>query len=237
MFCTGGIATAQTRISGNVKDSSGEVLPFTTVRLKDTHIGCTTDNNGNFSFTGPIDGETLIVSSIGYKDFSLKLSEKTKFPINVTLIPTTYNISEVEIKPERERYRRQDNPALDLAKELISKKESESPYQHDYVSKNRYEKFNVALDNFNEEKQQQLLFRRFDFLKEYIDTSLVSGKPILNISSRELVATDYFQKRPNKENIFLFLRIIVWVPCVLLPFQVFCHRNIPIYTKSMERKY
>lgn len=199
ILCTGGIAVAQTRISGNVKDTSGEVLPYTTVRLKDTHIGCTTDNNGNFSFTGPTNGETLIISSIGYEDFSIKLSSKTIFPINVTLVPTTYDISEVEIKPERERYRRENNPALELAKELISKKESESPYQHEYVSKNRYEKFNIALDNFNEEKQQQLLFRRFDFLKEYIDTSFVSGKPILNISSRELVATDYYQRRPEKE--------------------------------------
>ena len=199
MFCTGGIATAQTRISGNVKDLSGESLPYTTVRLKDSHIGCTTDNNGNFSFSGPIEGQTLIISSIGYKDYSLKLSSKTKFPISVTLHPTTYDISEVEIKPEKERYRRDDNPALELAKELISKKETESPYQHSYVSKDRYEKFNVALDNFDEEKQQQLLFRRFDFLKEYIDTSLVSGKPILNISSRELVATDYYQNKPRKE--------------------------------------
>ena len=43
------------------------------------------------------------------------------------------------------------------------------------------------------------MFKRFPFLKEYVDTSLVSGKPILNVSTRELVATDYFRLKPKRE--------------------------------------
>ena len=39
-----------TRVSGNVKDIEGEVLPYTTIRLKNTSTGCITDYNGNFSF-------------------------------------------------------------------------------------------------------------------------------------------------------------------------------------------
>ena len=40
------------RISGNVKDEKGEILPYATIRLKDTSTGCITDYNGNFSFNG-----------------------------------------------------------------------------------------------------------------------------------------------------------------------------------------
>ena len=45
------------RISGNVKDEKGEILSYVTVKLKDTSTGCITDNNGNFSFNGKIDGQ------------------------------------------------------------------------------------------------------------------------------------------------------------------------------------
>lgn len=189
---------AQVRINGTVKDINGEKLPYTTVRIVDSSYGCITDNNGLFSFMGPTNGTTLLISSIGYNNVSVTLSPSTRYPLQIILHPADYELSEVEITPEKERYRKKDNPAVELINLLIAKKKEENPEANQYVSKDRYEKFVVALDNFNEEKQQQLLFRKFDFLKNYIDTSLVSGKPILNISIRELAATDYFQQKPER---------------------------------------
>ena len=80
------------RISGNVKDDKGEILPYATVRLKDTSTGCITDYNGNFSFNGKVNGQTLVVSSIGYQDYQLELSSKTVFPLKIILKETTYEI-------------------------------------------------------------------------------------------------------------------------------------------------
>lgn len=187
------------RISGNVKDSNGEALPYTTVRIKDTANGCITDYNGNFSFNGRVDGQTLIVSSVGYQDYSITLTTRTTFPLKVILKPVSYDIEEVVIKPRKERYVKKGNPAVELAEEIIKRREHDNPFLNDYVSRERYETFTIALDNFTEEKQQQAMFRKFPFLKDYVDTSLVSGKPILNISTRELAATDYFQRRPSRQ--------------------------------------
>lgn len=189
---------AQVRVSGKVKDENGEVIPYTTVRLKDTSIGCTTDNNGNFSFTGPAIGKTLQISSIGYENYEVAITGSTRYPLQITLHSATYSVGEVEIKPKRERYVRKGNPAVDLIKELIEKKSLEDPHNNDFYSRDRYERLNVALDNFNEEKQNKSPYRRFPFLKDYVDTSAVSGKPVLNVSIRELVATDYYQKKPNR---------------------------------------
>lgn len=193
-----GLSAAQTRISGKVVDENGETVPYTTVRLEGTSIGCTTDNNGNFSFTGPVAGSTLLITAIGYNDFKLKLSNSTKFPLNVRLHTATYSVQEVEIKPKRERYVRKGNPAVDLVKELIEKKDREDIRNNEYYSRDRYEKLNIALDNFNEEKQNKSPYRKFQFLKDYVDTSAVSGKPVLNVSTRELVATDYYQQKPQR---------------------------------------
>ena len=187
------------RISGTVRDKDGNALPYTTVRLEGTTTGCTTDNKGNFSFNGKTEGQTLVISSVGYEEFVLKLSKNTVFPLNVVLMTANYSIDEVIIRPEKEKYSNRENPAVRLIEEIISNKNAQNPFNNDYVSRKRYETFVLALDNFTDEKQQQPLFRKFPFLKDYIDTSLVSGKPILNISTRELAATDYYSLKPKRE--------------------------------------
>ena len=188
-----------TRINGNVKDENGEVLPYTTVRLKDTSTGCITDYNGNFSFNAKAAGQTLVVTCIGYKDYEVKLSSSTKYPLNIILTSSAYDMEEVVIKPTREKYQKKGNPAVELITEIINRRNDDNPFNNEYVSRDRYETFLIALDNFTEEKQQQATFRNFPFLKEYVDTSKVSGKPVLNVSSRELAATDYFQRRPSRQ--------------------------------------
>lgn len=188
-----------TRVSGNVKDIEGEVLPYTTIRLKNTSTGCITDYNGNFSFNARVEGQTLVVSSIGYQDYELALTSRTRYPLNIILKPTTYDLEEVVIKPGKEKYKKKGNPAVELAEEIINRKEKENPFNNDYVSRDRYETFVIALDNFTEEKQSRSMFRKFPFLQDYVDTSLVSGKPILNVSTRELAATDYFQRKPSRQ--------------------------------------
>ncbi len=187
------------RISGNVKDEKGDILPYANIRLKGTTTGCITDHKGNFSFNGKVDGQTLIASSVGYKDCEIELSDKTVFPLNIVLNETTFVIDEVIIKPEKERYKRKGNPAVELVSEIIERKNDDNPFNNEYVSRDRYETYIVALDNFTEEKRQQALYRKFPFLSEYVDTSNVSGKPILNVSTRELAATDYYQRRPFRE--------------------------------------
>ena len=187
------------RISGNVKDEKGDILPYANIRLKGTTTGCITDHKGNFSFNGKTDGQTLIVSSVGYEDYEMDLSGKTVFPIDIILKETTYIIDEVVIKPEKDKYQRKGNPAVELAQEIIKRKNDDNPFNNDYVSRDRYETYIVALDNFTGEKQQQALYRKFPFLSDYVDTSKVSGKPILNVSTRELAATDYYQRKPSRE--------------------------------------
>ena len=143
------------RISGTVKDEMGETLPYASVRLKDTSVGNMTDNNGNFSFNGPLEGQTLVASCMGFQNYEIPLSSKTVFPLRITLKEITYQIDEVVIKPQKEKYTKKGNPAVELASEIINRKEDDNPFNNDYVSRDRYETYVVALDNFTEEKQKQ----------------------------------------------------------------------------------
>ena len=103
------------------------------------------------------------------------------------------------VKPKREHYRKKDNPAVEFVRRMIEHRDDHSPNEKDFWQRDRYEKTTFALNNFDEEKQKKWLYRKFDFLTEYVDTSAVTGKPILTVSARELLATDYYRKSPHSE--------------------------------------
>lgn len=189
---------SKARVYGRVMDSSTkEPLPYVSVRISRSTLGCSTDNNGYYSFFVPQLRDTLIVSSLGYSEKRVVLSNKSRFPINIHLTPENLQLTEVTIKPKKEKYKRKNNPAVILARTIIEKRDDNSPENKPYYSRDRHEKLNVALNNFNS-SQESHFGKKFSFLDNYIDTSLISGKPILHISARELIGTDYYRKDPKR---------------------------------------
>lgn len=196
----GGILPMQaiTRIYGVVTDSlTREAMPYVSVYMQNTTAGCQTDKTGNFSFVTPETKGTLVVSFVGYSEQHIPIGPNTQYPLRIQLAPTVYELNEVEVKPERERYRRKGNPAVELIQSIVKERERYRLESHDYYSRNRHELLTIALNNFDQSKYQAELLDNIGLLQEYLDTSLVSGKPILNISSRELIASDHYRKSPE----------------------------------------
>ena len=192
------IASATTRIYGLVTDSAThEAIPYVSVYLQNTTDGCQTDKAGHFSFVTPETRGVLVVSSVGYKEKRIPVGSHKRYPLHVRLAPAVYELSEVEIKPGRERYRRKGNPAVELVQSIIARRSDYRLDSHDYYSRNRHELLTIALNNFDQNKYQAELLNRIGLLQNYLDTSLVSGKPILNISSRELIGSDHYRKSPE----------------------------------------
>ena len=192
--------SAQYVVQGVVTDSlTKEPLPYASVRLKDTTEGTTTGSDGRFYFKTNRSEAILVISVIGYNENSRRIYPARNLFYKVALAPTAYDLSEVVVKPKRERYRKKDNPAVEFVRRMIESRDNYSPNEKDFWQRERYEKTTFALNNFDEEKQKKWLYRKFDFLTEYIDTSAVTGKPILTVSARELLATDYYRKSPRSE--------------------------------------
>lgn len=198
---------AITRIYGQVIDSTTlQAIPYVSVYLQNSTDGCQTDKEGLFSFITPETSGTLIISSVEYTEKHIPIDNRTRFPLHIELSPTTYELGEVEVKPERERYRRKENPAVELVQSIIRQRESWQLDHHDYYSRNRHELLTVALSNFDQSEFQQELLTRIGILQNYLDTSLVSGKPILNISSRELIGSDHYRKLPESRKKYVTAR-------------------------------
>ena len=195
------IANAQdkVRIYGKIKDKvTEEAIPYASVRIRKTTQGCSSDNYGYFSFFANKLQDTLVISSIGYKEVRIPLSSKTRFPLNLKMETENYELAGVTIKPKREKYKKKDNPAVILVKKITEQRNDNSPENKPFYTRNRHEKLNIALNNFSSAKESHF-GKKFSFLDQYIDTSLVSGKPILYISAREMIGSDYHNNEPKRK--------------------------------------
>ena len=190
---------AQNIIKGIVTDSiTGEPLPFISVSVKGTPVGAMTDNSGKFSISVPYSTRLISAGSIGYKEKSILLAAGKNTSIRIRLAPSYYKISEVVVKPKKLKYRKKGNPAVDFVRKVIESKNRHNPYNKEYYQYQHAERITVAINNFREEKNKKTL-RKYDFLKSYIDTSGLSGKPVLPVSSKEMVEKVYFQQSPRVE--------------------------------------
>lgn len=191
---------AQYVVSGIVTDSlTREPLPYTSVYLKGTTEGGMTDDDGHFSFKTYRKQATLVVSAVGYNEYERQIYPSGNNRIQIVLSPATYALQEVVVKPHRERYSKKNNPAVEFVKRMIEHRDDHSPSECDFWQRDRYEKMTFSINDFDSLKQQKWLYRKFDFLSEYVDTSAVTGKPVLAVSNRELLATDYYRKSPHSE--------------------------------------
>ena len=82
-------------ISGLVLDEQGQPLPGTTVLVKGTTIGTTTDLEGRYSLTLPTTAKTLVFSFVGMRMEELPIQGRSS--LNVTLMQDTQLLSEVVV--------------------------------------------------------------------------------------------------------------------------------------------
>lgn len=73
------VVSAQISVSGIIKDNKGKVIAGSSITLKDTYDGATTDSTGRFAFKTLESGEqVLLITSIGYTTIeqAITLAEK-----------------------------------------------------------------------------------------------------------------------------------------------------------------
>ena len=190
---------AQNVIKGVVTDSiSNEPLPFVSVTLKGTTLGIMTDNRGRFSITAHASQYMLSASSITYREKSISIPNQKINTLKIQLYRKSYSMSEVVVKRRNLRYRKKGNPAVDFVRRVIESKNRFNPLNKPYYQFNHREQITVAINNFQKDRNN-ILLNKYGFLTNYTDTSELSGKPILPISSREMIEKYVYQKSPHSE--------------------------------------
>lgn len=199
-FVGGAIAQQQIRIEGYVKDSlTQEDLSYASVSIKGTTIGTTTDEKGYFTFLAPRGSDSLMVATLGYYPYVMKLNPARGSKLLISLVPTSYQLKEAVVKPGKEKYTRKDNPAVAFIKSVIDARERDNPHNMPYYSYEQYEDMEIALNDYVEAKPGSWLNKQLGSLSSFVDTSAISGRAILPVSQKEIVENVYFRKSPQRE--------------------------------------
>ena len=108
------------------------------------------------------------------------------------------NLDEVIVKPGKEHYSKKNNPAVDFVSRIRENADLGDPMRKDNYNFERYECITLAINNITDTiGGGNRLMKKFSFLNEYVDTSEVTGRPILPISIKEKVSKIYNRKTPS----------------------------------------
>lgn len=183
-------------VSGIIKDSTTqEAIMYAVIGFANSDNGMLVDLNGRFTLKNTMGLKTLRVSCVGYTEQLIELANEQTHDMVIFLQPSATMLSMVTVgKKNIVKYSRKDNLAVEFMKKVIENKNSNRLEFKPYYQVERYEKLTTSLDNFNDAGK---IFTKFPFLKNGIDTSEITGRPILNLSIKETFTDVYFQKMPK----------------------------------------
>ncbi len=180
-----------------LNEVTGLPIGYASVFIKGTTRGAMTSAQGTFTLEVQ-PGRELIISCLGYVNDTINTSDLDRPNHVFELEPLNYELAEVIVKPKKEKYKKKGNPAVEFVEKIIANRDEGDPKDEPYYSYQRYEKLTYGLNNFDSIQQEKWLFRKFNFLKEYVDTSEISGLPILAVSTKEIIEDNYTSTDPNR---------------------------------------
>lgn len=189
-------------VRGVVRDSlTREPIPFASVLLKGTDRGVLTDDKGRYTVVTALPFDSVMGSSLGYTTKTVPVRKKgDNVKVDLDLVSTGVLLGEVIAKPKREHYSKKNNPAVAFMEKIRHTQDLNDPRRHDNYNYNKYERITLALNNYQFNDSAKRGFdKMFSFIKEYIDTSEVSGKPILNVALREKLSSVHYRRDPKGE--------------------------------------
>ncbi len=201
-FCMsfGNTAMAQkfTKVKGKVLDANTkEPLPFVNISFAGTNVGVTTDFNGVYSIESRWASDTLQISYIGYKTKKILVIKDKNQTIDVELEEEGILLATATVTAKKKRYRKRNNPAVDLIRNVIKNKDKNRIKGQDFYEYDKYEKVQMDLNNITEKFKKRKVFKKFQFVFDNVDTSEINGKTFLPMYIQETKSKIFFRNKPN----------------------------------------
>lgn len=189
----------QTRtITGTVLDSFSRMpLSNASVNRQNGRHGVMTDAKGRFTITIDQPAESLVFSAMGYSSLTLPAADIAgESP--VILLSKAYTVlKDVVIKSRRGKYRNKNNPAVELIRKVIANKAMNGPGADDYTAYRQYEKVRLLLDKVPRLLIDNVLLRKYHFLFDNKDSTIVPGKTLVPFYIQEVYSDNYNRKHPK----------------------------------------
>ncbi len=188
---------AQQKISGRVIDVDGFAVPYASVQYRGHRIAVSSDGEGRFSIEKH-EGWMLTVSALSYKTQTVKVDANTNF-LEIKLKDDSRRLNEVVVKSKRGKYKRKDNPAVELMRRVIAAKKKTDLANHPYYQYDKYQKITLALNDLSKEQLEGKFFSKRQYLLDQVEKSPYNGKLTLPVSVDETVSQHIYRKDPKSE--------------------------------------
>lgn len=188
------------QIKGCVIDAiSEEPVPMATVSYHNGDWITRANEEGLFTIERH-EGWRLFVTSVGYKGMETTVNERTPNRLVIRLEPESKRLDEVTVLSKRRtKYRRKNNPAVDLMRKVIAAKRRTDLHNHTYFRYTNYQQIVAAINDLQQEDLKRGLFKNRPWLNEYLKVSPHTGKLILPFSLEETVTDRLYRKSPAFE--------------------------------------
>lgn len=180
---------SQTKVSGVVKDESGESVAFANVIFKDSNEGTITNENGRFYLESDVTHDGIWVSFIGYELLEVPLTKRTTYEMEVVLKEEASTLDEVVIFSGKTS--KKDNPAIAILRKIWENRRENGVKKFKQYSYDKYEKLEFDINTIDSTLIKSRLFKGMEFVWEQIDTSNITGNSYLPIFINEAISKVY----------------------------------------------
>lgn len=193
------------QIKGKVVDAeTGEPVPYANVYYqKQKTIGTNTSLNGRYTLQSPPASDTIVFSFVGYKTHKLYVERGARKTINVTLEDLGKELDEVLVKPKKQRYRRKNNPAVELMEKVIAAKENHDLKQNEFYRYDKYQRITFGFNNITQEFVDSGFLRHYPTLVKQVEFCPQTQTRILPMTYNETASEHIFRKNPETSRDFI----------------------------------
>lgn len=115
------------------------------------------------------------------------------------MAPDDVMLTEVVVKPKKEKYSKKNNPAVDFMRKVIEHKKAQRLDENEYYQYDQYEKMKMSLNDITPEKMEKGIYKKYSFLLDQIEVSEATNSLILPISIQETASQTVFRKDPESK--------------------------------------
>lgn len=111
-------------------------------------------------------------------------------------------LQELVVRPTKEKYSKKNNPAVEFVEKVMARRHMTDPrLNNEFYNHGTYERINLGIINFPIDSTGPM-----SFLKEYVDTTELSERPVLNLTVKEKVSDIHYRRSPQTRRELVRLR-------------------------------
>lgn len=175
-------------LSGTVKDSSGQALSGASIRLRNDNLGTATDYQGKFKLKLEEGYYEIVVSAIGYSNYSLNTPVNQNTIVTIVLAEKEQKLKEVEIS--NKRY----DPAWDIVQHVIANRNKINKDLENYKCRGYIKASDVLVIDSAELKKKQKKKKKQPLNIDSVEVELKKSPLIPNMNFAEVDLIKYWGK-------------------------------------------